>query len=87
MSETMSLKIFQMSEQYWGCLDKMSKVNSSPAETLHILVMLVNAAHNNNAHVLWHNLDFFRPRLWTKMYVLNRMNLLVCMRQYFNRFI
>ena len=24
-----------MSEQYWGCLDKMSKVNFSPAETLY----------------------------------------------------
>ena len=23
-----------MSEQYWGCLDKMSEVNFSPAETL-----------------------------------------------------
>ena len=23
-----------MSEQYWGCLDKMSEVNISPAETL-----------------------------------------------------
>ena len=30
------LKIFQMSEQYWGCLDKMSEVNFSPAETLRI---------------------------------------------------
>ena len=28
------LKNFQMSEQYWGCLDKMSEVNFSPAETL-----------------------------------------------------
>ena len=28
------LKNFQMSEQYWGCLDKMSVVNFSPAETL-----------------------------------------------------
>ena len=28
------LKHFQMSEQNWGCLDKMSKVNFSPAETL-----------------------------------------------------
>ena len=27
-------KNFQMSEQYWGCVDKMSKVNFSPAETL-----------------------------------------------------
>ena len=27
-------KKFQMSEQNWGCLDKMSKVNFSPAETL-----------------------------------------------------
>ena len=27
-------KKFQMSEQYWGCLDKMSEVNFSPAETL-----------------------------------------------------
>ena len=31
----MSFKFFQMSEQYWGCLDKMSDVNFSPAETLH----------------------------------------------------
>ena len=28
------LNFFQMSEQYWGCLDKMSEVNFSPAETL-----------------------------------------------------
>ena len=28
------LKNFQMSEQCWGCLDKMSEVNFSPAETL-----------------------------------------------------
>ena len=28
------LKNFQMSKQYWGCLDKMSEVNFSPAETL-----------------------------------------------------
>ena len=28
------LKNFQMSEQYWGCLDKMSEVDFSPAETL-----------------------------------------------------
>ena len=28
------LKNFQMSEQNWGCLDKMSEVNFSPAETL-----------------------------------------------------
>ena len=28
------LKNFQMSEQYWGCLDKMSEVYFSPAETL-----------------------------------------------------
>ena len=28
------VKNFQMLEQYWGCLDKMSKVNFSPAETL-----------------------------------------------------
>ena len=28
------LKFFQMSEKYWGCLDKMFKVNFSPAETL-----------------------------------------------------
>ena len=32
--EKMSLKNFQMSEQNWGCLDKMSEVNFSPAETL-----------------------------------------------------
>ena len=29
------LKNVQMSEQYWGCLDKMSGVNFSPAETLY----------------------------------------------------
>ena len=28
------LNNFQMSEQYWGCLDKMSEVNFSPAESL-----------------------------------------------------
>ena len=28
------LKNFQMSEQYWGCLDKISEVNFSRAETL-----------------------------------------------------
>ena len=28
-------KKFQMFEKYWGCLDKMSKVNFSPAETLY----------------------------------------------------
>ena len=28
------LKNFQMSEQNWSCLDKMSEVNFSPAETL-----------------------------------------------------
>ena len=28
------LKNLQMSEQHWGCLDKMSDVNFSPAETL-----------------------------------------------------
>ena len=27
-------KNFQMSEQNWGCLDKMSEVNFSPAESL-----------------------------------------------------
>ena len=27
-------KNFQMSDQNWGCLDKMSEVNFSPAETL-----------------------------------------------------
>ena len=34
--EKMSLKNFQMSEQNWSCLDKMSEVNFSPAETLYI---------------------------------------------------
>ena len=28
------LKNFLMSEQYWGCLDKMSEVNFSPTEIL-----------------------------------------------------
>ena len=35
------LKIFQMSEQYWGCLDKMSEVNFSPAETLLCSMILI----------------------------------------------
>ena len=34
MSVKNVLKNFHMSEQYLGCLDKMSKVNFSPAETL-----------------------------------------------------
>ena len=33
-----------MSEQYWGCLDNMSKVNFSPAETL-LLTMLCCLVH------------------------------------------
>ena len=33
-------KIFQMSEKYWGCLDKMSEVNFSPAETLYPILPL-----------------------------------------------
>ena len=36
MSVKNVLKNFQMSEQYWGCLGKMPKVNFSPAETLEI---------------------------------------------------
>ena len=36
MSEKNVLKNFQMSEQYWGCSDKMSEANFSPAETLDI---------------------------------------------------
>ena len=36
--EKMSLKNFQMSEQNWGCLDKMSEVNFSPAETLKYMI-------------------------------------------------
>ena len=28
-----------MSDQYWGCSDKMSEANFSPAETLHMLLM------------------------------------------------
>ena len=35
-------KIFQMSEQFWGCLDKMSEVIFSPAETLCILGHCLN---------------------------------------------
>ena len=34
MSVKNVLKNFQMSEQYWGFLDKMSEVNFSPAEML-----------------------------------------------------
>ena len=37
MSEKNVLKNFQMSEQYWGCSDKMSEANFSPAETLYFL--------------------------------------------------
>ena len=33
------LKNFEMSEQYLGCLDKMSEVNFSPAETLALLYL------------------------------------------------
>ena len=36
MSVKNVLKFFQMSEKYWGCLDKLSEVNFSPAETLWI---------------------------------------------------
>ena len=42
MSEKNALKNFQMSEQYWGCLDKMSEVNFSPAETLKTLGQFEN---------------------------------------------
>ena len=34
MSVKNALNFFQMFEQYWGCLDKMSDVNFNPAETL-----------------------------------------------------
>ena len=34
------LKNFQMSEQYWGCSDKMSEANFSPAETLYLSIQL-----------------------------------------------
>ena len=41
------LKNFQMSEQYWGCLDKKSGVNFSPAETLEysMIVKLLTKHH------------------------------------------
>ena len=36
------LKTFQMSEQYWGFLDKMYEANFSPAETLQHMFWLRN---------------------------------------------
>ena len=44
------LKNFQMSEQNWGCLDKMSEVNFSPAETLNYFI---------NQHTLMLGLIYF----------------------------
>ena len=38
------LKNFQMSEQYWGCLDKISEVYFSPAETLNFGVLYLKIA-------------------------------------------
>ena len=40
------LKNFQMSEQYWGCLDKMSEVNFNPAETLVKMTFAVLVRHD-----------------------------------------
>ena len=42
------LKKFQMSEQHRGCLDKMSEVNFSPAETLNNRISI---AQNRDAVV------------------------------------
>ena len=52
------LKTFQMSEQYWGCLDKMSKVNFSPAETLDSLFLIPmrpNCKLMSPEHYIFHN--------------------------------
>ena len=61
-----------MSEQYWGCLDKLSKVNFSPAETLHLGVIGV-IDHKNTIAIL-HALvtilgDFLRIRRITLHYI------------------
>ena len=48
----MSLKNFQMSEQYLGCLDKMSEENFSPAETLNDIL---NIDHFVSIHISYKN--------------------------------
>ena len=50
------LKNFKMSEQYWGCLDKMSEVNFSPAETLNWSyglgpIIWSGSCHHDDLHV------------------------------------
>ena len=46
-----------MSEQNWGCLDKMSEVNFSPAESLHIhglIVYIRSLPHSRfNCHLVF----------------------------------
>ena len=39
-SEKNVLNNFQMSEQYWDCLGKMSEVNVGPAETLGMFLIM-----------------------------------------------
>ena len=44
------LKKIQMSEKYWGCLDIMSEVNFSPAETL---ICCGDGSFEYPQHMLW----------------------------------
>ena len=47
------LKNFQMSEQYWGCSDKMSEANFSPAETL----IYSGISAKNLFYMFWVNIN------------------------------
>ena len=63
------LKNFQMSEQYWGCSDKMSEANFSPAETL-------NAATRYNWQVLKGSQLLWQDtigRLWKRQSTIYRL--------------
>ena len=57
------LKNFQMSEQYWGCLDKMSEVNFSPAETL-------DKNDDFSSFFCLFEIGSFPPKNWEKRYFL-----------------
>ena len=54
MSEKNVLNNFQMSEQYWGCLAKMSEVNFSPAETLKRETNLLVLNHKAYSLDIWY---------------------------------
>ena len=55
-----------MSEQYWGCLDKMSEVNFSPAETLGLFtqVLLHVCMLGNVSYFCCPQLTFFKINLF-----------------------